>query len=116
MLDVAQARTDNGASLIRWDWRGGDNQRRLFTAPMVAEHGAKSMAGASMADGAVVVQWAPDGHAGQVFRLEPVQAEYVRLVCRHGGKVFTVRNGSCRAGTRRCRPSVQWSATSCSSR
>jgi hypothetical protein len=97
---VEVAGTSNGDALVLGDWHGGDNQRWLLTAPLVVQHSAKAMAvaGASMADGAAVVQWDPAGQAEQIFRPERVGVEHVRLVCHHSGKVVTVRNASRQPG------------------
>lgn len=98
VIDVAG--TSDGDALVLGDWHSGDSQRWLFTAPLVVAHSAKVMAvdGASMADGAAIVQWDPASHAEQIFRPEPVGVEHVRLVCHHSGKVITVRNASRRPG------------------
>ncbi|HEX6468399.1 MAG TPA: RICIN domain-containing protein [Streptosporangiaceae bacterium] len=99
------AGTSNGDAVVLGDWHGGDSQHWLLTAPLVVEHSAKVMAvaGASTAEGAAIVQWDPVGHAEQIFRPEPIDAEHVRLVCHHSGKVVTVRNASRQPGA----PAVQ---------
>jgi hypothetical protein len=73
VLDIAQASMDDGAPLIQYDWKGGDNQR--FAVDDVGsgnfvirvKHSGKvlDVAQASKADGAAVTQWGRHGGPNQ---------------------------------------------------
>jgi hypothetical protein len=73
VLDIAQASMDDGAALLQYDWKGGDNQRFAIDDAgggnfvIRAKHSGKvlDVAGASKADGAAVTQWGLHGGPNQ---------------------------------------------------
>ena len=97
---------EDGGELIQWEWHGGDNQRWMSVAPTVAEHSGKvlEVVGASVDDGAQVIQSDYSVRGSQLMYPEPVGDGYVRLRFQHSGKVLDVLGASPDDGA----PVIQW--------
>src|SRR5690606_19139020 len=59
---------------------------------LISRHSGKAIdiEGASTADAARVIQWAPTGGQNQQFRFVPSGDGYYRIMARHSGKVLDV--------------------------
>ncbi|GAB3888669.1 hypothetical protein GCM10029964_056740 [Kibdelosporangium lantanae] len=91
MADVAEARTDNGAPLILWDWHGGDNQ--LFKVeplgdgyvriiPKNAPNKVVEVSGAANGGAVVLAEWTGADNQRWLFTAP--------LVVEHSAKVMAV--------------------------
>ena len=90
--DITLTFTNTAASL---DVAAGDG---LITTPvsLMARHSGQvlDVAGASMDNGAPLIQFPANGQANQRFRIEPVGDGFVRLVAEHSGLVLDVAGAS----------------------
>ena len=104
--NVSGALGADGAPIIQWDWNGGDNQRWVLIAPIVAQHSGQvlDVKGVSTDSGATIQQWPYHGFGNQLFRIEPVTDEFVRFVAIHSGKVLDVYGASTASGAQL----IQW--------
>ena len=101
-LDVSEASTENGSTVIQWQCHGGANQAwRIerdddgYNSRLVSRQSGKCLdvRGESRDDGAPVIQWQCHGGANQQWRLEAVGTGY-RFVARHSGKCLDVAGSS----------------------
>jgi hypothetical protein len=60
--------------------------------------GVLDVAEGSTSDGAPLVQWQLQGSANQIFRFEPTDSGWFRIVALHSGKCLTVPNASLQSG------------------
>ncbi len=75
---------------------------------LIARHSGKCLgvSGASMDDGAPVIQWTCDGGLNQRWRLQPASDGYYNLVASHSGKLLDVTGVSTDDGAQ----IIQWPA------
>jgi hypothetical protein len=108
VLDVTQASQDNGALISQFPFHGGPNQQfRIellqsdpndpFSYRIVANHSGKvfDVEGASLANGARVIQWDWHGGLNQQFELfkDPGANGYI-FRAMHSGKVLDISGAS----------------------
>jgi hypothetical protein len=126
VLDVVQALQGNGAPVIQFSLHGKPNQlfrvELVFNAPdgqpgetgtlyrIVAEHSGKvfDIEGASLANGAPVIQWDWHGGPNQLFDLEKnSDGSGFRLYAAHSRKALDISGASQELGARL----IQWHPT-----
>ncbi|GMA16178.1 RICIN domain-containing protein [Deinococcus metallilatus] len=102
-LDVQNASTANGASVMQWDYQGGTNQQWTLQATdsgyfkLVARHSGKALEvyGWATANGSRVGQWGYGGGTNQQWKLEDVGNGFYELIPRHAANMrLDVRGAS----------------------
>ena len=102
IMDVSECSTSDGASIIQWTDKNGDNQIwRLIQAKagcfkIVNRYSGKvlDIMGGSAADGAPVVQWTDNGGDSQLWQKINAGSGYYKLKNKKSGKLLDVSNCS----------------------
>ncbi|WP_075187774.1 RICIN domain-containing protein [Teredinibacter haidensis] len=112
-LDVNGGSTSDGASVLQWEWNGGNNQQWEIISVGGNYNKIKNrnsgklldVNGGSSSDGANVIQWPDNGSENQHWQLIDVGGSYYQLVNRLSGKALDVSGGLVENGAN----VVQWS-------
>lgn len=105
VLDVSGASTVDGAQVIQYEWRGGDNQKwsliplsgrdkGYYRIESINSGKCLDIYGDSQATGAKLIQY--NWHKGdnQKFKLTPLSDDVYMIECKHSKLVLDVSGGS----------------------
>ncbi|QRK11067.1 RICIN domain-containing protein [Archangium violaceum] len=111
-MDVHDASTAEGASIIQWHCNGDTNQSfRYAYAGNGYYQVVSNLSGmcldvhdGSTVEGASIIQWPCNGDTNQQFYLDSQGNGFYRFIARHSGMCLDVHDGSTAAGARL----IQW--------
>jgi hypothetical protein len=105
VLDVSGASTNDGAQIIQYEWRGGENQKWSFIPLSGKDKGyyriesassgkCLDISGESKEAGAKLIQYTWHKGDNQKFKLTPISDDVYMIECKHSKMVLDVSGGS----------------------
>jgi hypothetical protein len=105
VLDVPGASTDDGAKIIQYEWRGGENQKWNFIPLSGKDKGyyriesassgkCLDIFGGSKEAGANLIQYTWGKGDNQKFKITPLSDDIYKIECKHSKMVLDVSDGS----------------------
>lgn len=101
--EIVRFQGHNATYYLTYDWQLSSDTN---TAMIASYHSGKvlDVAGWSLENGTQIIQYDRHGGDNQLFRIEPIDAGWVRIVAKHSEKVLDLYNWSFDNGA----PIVQW--------